>query len=365
MRKIFFILTLIMALFIPQLLFASTSVSNIRWVTRNDASISYVRVVLDLTSPVKASATISKDGLSTEVILHNAKLNDSSQTIAMNPKIVKNAVFTQANNNVVITIKTPKSIEPSDMHIFSLKKGLQPDKPERLVIDIKETNVQPREFYYGKPRPSTVKNKRTMYKEKGPYRVGGGLKGKIIALDPGHGGTDPGSINQQDGTQEKNITLPVSLYLKDMLEDAGAKVVMTRTTDKDVFGPYASDVDELQARADVANNNKADIFISVHINSFTNPSVGGVSDYYYQKTPYDKKLAKLIQDQIGAQPNMVGDRGINEAGLYVLDHTLMPATLVELGFISNPKEVAELKKESVQKDFAKRMFNAIENYFRG
>ena len=83
------------------------------------------------------------------------------------------------------------------------------------------------------------------------YSSSGGLSGKTITIDPGHGGSDSGAIGPH-GLQEKNVTLPISKYLKSALESRGAKVVMTRTTDVDVYGPNASGVEELGARVNIA-----------------------------------------------------------------------------------------------------------------
>ncbi|MCI6407583.1 N-acetylmuramoyl-L-alanine amidase family protein, partial [Veillonella caviae] len=167
------------------------------------------------------------------------------------------------------------------------------------------------------------------------------------------------------GLMEKNVTLPISMKLKKALEAKGAKVNLTRTTDVDVYGPNASGPDELQARVDVGTANKSDIFISVHINSFSNPSVGGISTYYYDKTQYDTRLASRIQAKIADEAGFGGDRGIQPGNLYVLRRSLMPAVLVELGFISNPKEEALLKSDAVQQEFADEIADGIENYFRG
>lgn len=196
------------------------------------------------------------------------------------------------------------------------------------------------------------------------YRTSGGIAGKVITIDPGHGGSDPGAIGP-NGTMEKDITLAISKKLKAALEAKGAKVNMTRTTDVDVYGPNASGPDELQARVDVGTANKSDIFVSVHINSFSNPNVGGISTYYYDKTQYDTRLASRIQAKIADESGFAGDRGIQPGNLYVLRRSLMPAILLELGFISNPKEEALLKKDNVQQQFADEVAAGIESYFRG
>ena len=161
------------------------------------------------------------------------------------------------------------------------------------------------------------------------------------------------------------MTLPIAEYLKSILEAKGAKVILTRTTDVDVYGPHASGVDELQARVNVANGNQADAFISIHINSFSNPNVGGIATYYFDGSDQSKKLASSVQGQIAEHSGFNGDRGIQPGNLYVLRHSLMPSILVELGFISNPKEEGHLKEASTHQEFANELAKGLELYFGG
>lgn len=370
MRKLFGFLMAVMCL-LPILTSSANAaeLENIRWVTRNDAPTPYVRMVMDLTNPVKAKAAISKDGKTTTVTLDNTRIGNVNRTISMDQSIASKAQLVQQNRNTNVVISTPKSIDVKDVKVFSLKKDTVNKKPYRIVVDLQKKGVGPKTTYYGKnhgsqsnagPTPVTLPTKPQPIAK--PYVTNGGLKGKTIVLDPGHGGSDPGAIGV-NGQKEKNITLPIAKYLKADLENMGAKVVMTRTTDVDVYGPNASGVDELQARVNVANNNGADVFVSIHINSFDNHSVGGIATYYYAKTGYDAKLAQKVQDRIASTPGFNGDRGIQPGNLYVLRHTSMPAILVELGFISNPSEEANLTQSSTQQDFAQRIANGIASYF--
>lgn len=198
-------------------------------------------------------------------------------------------------------------------------------------------------------------------KGNGKFRTGGGIAGKIITLDAGHGGSDPGAIGS-DGTKEKDITLPITKRVKELLEAKGAKVYMTRTTDVDVYGPNASDVQELQARVNVGEKYNSDIFISLHINSSVNKSVGGFSAYYYPKTASDLKLAKSIQNQLTSNFG-VDDLGVRQANFYVIKRISMPATLLEMCFISNEKELTLMKGAWFQKKAARLIADGIEKYF--
>ena len=421
MRKLFTLLGMLV-LVLPVLFGASraANVTDLHWVTRNDAPIPFVRMVFSLSSPVHATASISASGTSTTLVLKNATLTGVPTSIVMDDGIAKSATLSQSGADTVVKIETPKAIDVEDLKVFTLKKDTVNNKPYRMVVDIQKKGVAPRDNYYGKKpavpvaekAPAKVAEVKTPPKEapkaeakpapkaeklaskpaakpakpepkvapKQPvalptvpekpipqvvnYRTTGGIGGKIIVLDPGHGGSDPGAIGPT-GLQEKQVTLPIAEYLKSILEAKGAKVILTRTTDVDVYGPHASGVDELQARVNVANGNQADAFISIHINSFSNPNVGGIATYYFDGSDQSKKLASSVQEQIAEHSGFNGDRGIQPGNLYVLRHSLMPSILVELGFISNPKEEGHLKEATTQKDFANELAKGLEVYFGG
>ena len=417
MRKLFTLLGMLV-LVLPVLFGASraANVTDLHWVTRNDAPIPFVRMVFSLSSPVHATASISASGTSTTLVLKNATLTGVPTSIVMDDGIAKSATLSQSGADTVVKIETPKAIDVEDLKVFTLKKDTVNNKPYRMVVDIQKKGVAPRDNYYGKKpttpvaekAPTKVAETKTPPKEaikaeakpapkaeklsakpakpepkvapKQPvalptvpetpipqvvnYRTTGGIGGKIIVLDPGHGGSDPGAIGPT-GLQEKQVTLPIAEYLKSILEAKGAKVILTRTTDVDVYGPHASGVDELQARVNVANGNQADAFISIHINSFSNPNVGGIATYYFDGSDQSKKLASSVQEQIAEHSGFNGDRGIQPGNLYVLRHSLMPSILVELGFISNPKEEGHLKESETQKDFANELAKGLELYFGG
>ena len=421
MRKLFTLLGMLVWV-LPVLFGASraANVTDLHWVTRNDAPIPFVRMVFSLSSPVHATASISASGTSTTLVLQNATLTGVPTSIVMDDGIAKSATLSQSGADTVVKIETPKAIDVEDLKVFTLKKDTVNNKPYRMVVDIQKKGVAPRDNYYGKKpaapvaekAPAKVAEAKTPPKEapkaeakpapkaekpaskpaakpakpepkvapKQPvalptvpekpipevvnYRTTGGIGGKIIVLDPGHGGSDPGAIGPT-GLQEKQVTLPIAEYLKSILEAKGAKVILTRTTDVDVYGPHASGVDELQARVNVANGNQADAFISIHINSFSNPNVGGIATYYFDGSDQSKKLASSVQEQIAEHSGFNGDRGIQPGNLYVLRHSLMPSILVELGFISNPKEEGHLKEATTQKDFANELAKGLEVYFGG
>ena len=171
-----------------------------------------------------------------------------------------------------------------------------------------------------------------------------------------------GSVNGNT-VYEKNITLSIADPLRDMLEAAGAKVIMTRDSDVDVAGPYAEDTAELQARCDAANKAGADAFVSIHIDSFSNGSVDGTTAYYYPKTGNDLLLAQALHDAVMARLS-IPDRGVRSNDFYVNVHTDMPSSLVEMGFISNTHRLKMLTSSWGPKSIAQAIYKGLADYFR-
>lgn len=184
------------------------------------------------------------------------------------------------------------------------------------------------------------------------------LKGKVIVVDPGHGGSDTGAIGPNH-VAEKNVTLAIARDLGKLLSDGGAKVVMTRTSDKDVAYEGTSDIDELQARVAIANQASADLFVSIHADSSDEP-VSGTATYFYPGN--SDSLASLVQDSMVSQLKL-SDRGYQPNDFYVLKNTTMPAILTEVAFISNPKEEKLLLNPTFDKKAALGIYNGIKKYF--
>jgi len=158
----------------------------------------------------------------------------------------------------------------------------------------------------------------------------------LIVIDPGHGGFDLGGIPGQR-VAEKNMALDVSLRLRQKLQAAGYRVVMTR--DNDVFIP-------LPTRVAIANHYRNAIFICVHFNSATRSGANGIETYYFR--PDSATLASNIhKNVIAGAPSE--NRGIRRRGYYVLRRTSIPSVLVECGFLTNPTE-ARLAQTSAYRD---------------
>jgi N-acetylmuramoyl-L-alanine amidase len=173
------------------------------------------------------------------------------------------------------------------------------------------------------------------------------LTGKKVYLDPGHGGTDSGSIG--NGLYEKNINLNVAQMIKELLEERGATVQISRSTDV-----YVS----LADRATKANNFGADCFISIHCNSADVNTAQGVETYYYASA---STLAEAIQNQILANKNLYNkNRGVKKDNFYVIRETKMMSALVELAFINNASDANILK--NYQYGFAEAIAKGIVQY---
>lgn len=176
------------------------------------------------------------------------------------------------------------------------------------------------------------------------------LKGRIIAIDAGHGGRDPGGIGIHR-TYEKHYTLEIAKDLRERLKRDGAHVIMSRTKDSNT---------SLTQRTRQANLSKADIFISIHMNSFKSSGPNGTETYYHK--PKDKKLAAALQKEL-TKTLKLKNNGLKKNRLYVLKYSKMPAALVEPGFLTNPKDFKKLSKESVRKNIAKALHQGILNYY--
>jgi N-acetylmuramoyl-L-alanine amidase len=191
------------------------------------------------------------------------------------------------------------------------------------------------------------------------------LKDKVIVIDAGHGGQDPGA--QYGGIKEKDLNLDLAFRLKEVLIAKGCKVIMTREEDKDFFLPNfvrgrLAKRAELSERVRLATLNNADLFVSIHANSFKGSSYG-METYYNAKSASSKALAERIQSQLReVQPD--NKRKAKSGDYYLLNETKMPSVLIEVGFLSNPRERRLLQQESYKLNISEAITQGIENYFQ-
>ena len=177
------------------------------------------------------------------------------------------------------------------------------------------------------------------------------LRNKVIVIDPGHGGDDPGAKGY-NGILEKNINLKTALYLAKYLKAKGANVFLTRKTD---IKKNLPDI------VNFANRIGADIYLGVHYNSLDNSQITGTETYYYHN--YSRALAEAVHRSL-----LLGirrkDRGLRQAMLYTIHHTRMPAVLLEPVYMTGDQEGALIASPSFQREVARDIAKGVEEYFR-
>lgn len=180
---------------------------------------------------------------------------------------------------------------------------------------------------------------------------------RLIVIDPGHGGSDPGAVH--GGQREADLNLDMAKRLRDLLVARGWQVIMTRTTDVDVYGPYATCAQECGARDAIANARGARIFVGIHVNSYLNSGPNGTTTYYSK--PEDTVLAKDVQRDLIAVLGTTDD-GIVKSRLWVTLHAKMPAVLVETAFLTNPDDFAKLTSPAWRQKVAGAIADGVRDY---
>lgn len=192
------------------------------------------------------------------------------------------------------------------------------------------------------------------------------LSGKIIMLDPGHGGPDGGAGTGQ--TLEKDIALEISLKVKGYLQQQGALVIMTREKDQDLADPNTRGysrrkVEDLKERLRMINDSDNDLFVSIHLNAIPSSRWSGAQTFYAPHFKENAKAAKFIQDELRRNLGNTTRKAKSISQVYILKNAKKPGVLVEAGFLSNPTEKANLKKDSYQEKVAISIYQGINRYF--
>jgi len=180
------------------------------------------------------------------------------------------------------------------------------------------------------------------------------LKDRIIVVDAGHGGSDPGA--SANGLSEKNVTLDVSKRVEEKLKRAGAKVLMTRSGDS-----YPS----LTARTEYAKKNFAEVFVSIHINAGPSSASGAETFYDSSTNPNaleSKLLATYIQNNLVKKADMK-DRGVKDARFQVIRNNNVAAVLVELGFVTNSNDAKKLASDKYLEIYAESVYQGLVQYY--
>jgi len=287
-----------------------------------DLSSGILRVELDNTSPGRISR------------IAGTQIDSSARNFV--EKIIANK--TQKNHtSIQIHFKTATEGDVK----FSLEPASRSDKKSaRIVIDVKKSHMPEDDWTLGGTNNA--------------YQ-------KIIVIDPGHGGSDAGAIGPT-GVTEKSVALAVSLKAQNLLTADGYKVIMTRTTDIDVAAPGVPDTTELQARVNKAPPN-ASLFISVHCNAFSNGTANGMETYHAPNAVKGSRLARLLNEELERLGGL-SNRGVKAARFYVMTHSQCPASLIELGFITNHREEKLLASNDYQQKLAQAITNAVNRYFK-
>lgn len=183
---------------------------------------------------------------------------------------------------------------------------------------------------------------------------------KCVVVDPGHGGFDPGKV-AGDGVTEKTINLAIAEKLKGFLEQGGAVVISTRTEDDSLSENKRGD---LKSRADIANAENVDMFISIHQNSFPQAGAKGAQVFYYKSSAEGKRLAESIQSRLREVVDMNNTRvAKSNTAYYVLKEIKVPSVIVECGFLSNSVEHDKLMSSEYQEKLAWAIYMGILDYY--
>jgi len=174
----------------------------------------------------------------------------------------------------------------------------------------------------------------------------------VVAIDPGHGGRDPGAVGI-GGLQEKEIVLDISQQVAAILEQQGVQVIMTRTDDREI---------DLEPRVDLAERVNATLFVSIHANAIdmSRPDVNGLETYYYDS---GETLARTIHNSV-LEGTGTNDRRVRQARFFVLRKTSMPSVLVEVGFVTGADDAARLRDPAYRTQVAASIARGILLYIR-
>jgi N-acetylmuramoyl-L-alanine amidase len=233
------------------------------------------------------------------------------------------------------------TIDPNDS-IDSVPPGKRIPFPRRLPPQRPPEASRPIEVPRRAPTQAPVRT---------PIKAGA----TVVAIDPGHGGGDPGAVGIR-GLQEKIAVLSISTQVAEQLRRKGINAVMTRTSDREI---------DLPPRVATAARVKADLFVSIHANSISlsRPDINGLETYYYSSAQ-GYRLARAIHNRILKNTDMQ-DRGVRQARFYVLRRTKMPSVLVETGFVTGSRDAARLSSPAQRTQLAEAIAQGIVDYIQG
>ncbi len=190
---------------------------------------------------------------------------------------------------------------------------------------------------------------------------------KVIVIDPGHGGIDPGAVSRS-GILEKDINLKIALYLREYLEQSGSIVILTRDKDMGLYSANSSNKkrEDLKNRKNIVRETNPDIFITIHLNSFTQSQYNGAQTFYPLDNPSGKRAAVLIQEELINALDKSNTRvALSKDNVYIINELSIPTVLVECGFLSNAEEAKSLNDSKYQRKIAWAIYVGLQDFFTG
>lgn len=195
------------------------------------------------------------------------------------------------------------------------------------------------------------------------------ITNKVIVLDAGHGLPDEGAVGFT-GTTEQAINLEIVLKLQKLIEQSGAKVILTRSDENGIYSADSTSIrnkkiSDIKNREFIVDNSNADVFVSIHLNKYEDSKYSGWQTFYQSKIDNSKILAANIQTELNNNINENNDRvPMAIKGVYLMEQINIPGVVVECGFISNPEEEQLLKEETHQAKLAWGIYAGLQQYFK-
>ena len=194
------------------------------------------------------------------------------------------------------------------------------------------------------------------------------MTNKVIGIDPGHGGIDPGAIGK-NGISENEINLNISIKLKRFIEQSGGIVVITRDDTRGLYTDESTSVkniktEDLRRRKEIINGGKCDMFLTIHLNSFPQSKYYGAQTFYKTECEESRKLAYIVQEELKNILDKENKRLPQKRDdVYLLREVEVPSILIECGFLSNSREERLLAEERYQEKIAWAIYIGIMKYF--
>lgn len=190
------------------------------------------------------------------------------------------------------------------------------------------------------------------------------ISDKTVIIDAGHGIPDGGAVSSS-GIQESEINLKIALKLKKLLEKAKVNVIMTRDSENSLSTlKKGNKSDDMKKRVNIRDNSGGDIFISIHLNHFSQSQYRGAQVFYNPSSEHNGYLAKNLQTKLIEIADPINTRNIKETNdLFILNGAKLPSVLVECGFLSNEEEAVLLSDEKYQKTIARALYLGICEFF--